>query len=145
MVTHSWNGSKTMKAVLHDLADETSSLHGARVHDEDDLRQLLDSARGREPFVCELAGENGYTLTLGIGPDFGFVQQSPCDGNTPYLVAVAPERCQPHEQEYFEFLAGGTPTPVAARFCLPLETVKEIAACFLATGKRSPAVSWDEV
>jgi len=132
-----------MKAIFNDLQDPTSHLHGVTVHDCDELFALLDSARNRKLFVCELVGENGYKLTLGIGKDFGFVQHSAADGDAPYLLAVAPDKCC--ELEYIEFLAGNTPTPIPQRFCLPFEAVKEIAAYFIETGQRSPAFAWEEI
>jgi hypothetical protein len=132
-----------MKAVFNDMQDHSNPLDGATVHDRKELFTLLDRAVDREPFGCELVGENDYKLTLGIGKGIGFVQHSPADGDTPYLLAVAPEKfC---EQEYVEFLVGDTPTPIPQRFCLPFEAVKRIAAYFIETGERSPAFSWEEI
>ena len=132
-----------MKAVFNDMEDHSSSVDGATVHDRNELFAQLDSIGDREPFGCELLGENGFKLTLGIGKDIGFVQHSPADGDIPYLVAVAPQKyC---EQEYVEFLVGGTPTPIPQRFCLLFEMVKQIAAHFVETGERSPAFSWEEI
>jgi Immunity protein Imm1 len=132
-----------MKAVFNDLQDHSSALDGAVVHNREGLFALLDSVRNREQFGCELVGENGYKLTLGIGNKVGFVQHSPSDGDTPYLLALAPEKhC---DQEYAEFLVGDTPTPIPGRFCLPLDKVKDIAAYFVETGGRSPVVSWEEI
>lgn len=132
-----------MKAVLNDMHDRSSSLDGATVHNRKELFRLLDSAQDREPFGCELVGENDFKLTLGIGQDIGFVQHSPSDGSTPYLMAVAREKCR--EQDHAEFLVGNTPTPVPRRYCIPFEAMKEIAAYFIETGERSPAVSWEEI
>jgi hypothetical protein len=132
-----------MKAVFNDMQDYSSSLDGATVHDRNELIALLDKVRDREPFGCELVGENGFKLMLGIGKDIGFVQHSPADGYTPYLVAVAPEKyC---EQDYVEFLVGDTPSPIEQRFCLSFEMVKEIAAHFIECGERSPAFAWEEI
>jgi hypothetical protein len=132
-----------MNAVFKDMQDHSSRLDGATVHDRKELFALLDSIRDRQPFGCELVGENDYKLTLGIGEHIGFVQHSPADGDTPYLLAVAPEKCC--EQEYVEFLVGDTPTPIPQRFFLPFEAVKRIAAYFIETGERSPAFSWEEI
>ena len=44
----------------------------------------------------------------------------------------------------FHDFVGDTPTPIPQRFCLPLETVKQIAAYFIETGERWPGVSWEE-
>jgi hypothetical protein len=125
------------------MQDHSSTLDGAAVHGRKELFAVLDSAREREPFGCELEGENGYKLTLGIGKDIGFVQHCHADGDTPYKMAVAPEKYW--QQEYAEFLVGGTPTPIPQRFCLPFEIVKQIAAHFVETGECSPAFSWEEI
>jgi hypothetical protein len=125
------------------MQDHSSPLDGATVHDRKELFAQLDSVRDREPFGCELVGENGYKLTLGIGKNIGFVQHSPADGNTPYLLAVAPEKVC--DQESVEFLVGDTPTPIPQRFCLPFEMVQQIVGYFIDTGERSPVFSWEEI
>jgi Immunity protein Imm1 len=132
-----------MKAVFSDMQDYSTSLDGATVRDRNELFAVMDSARDREPFVCELEGENGYKLMLGIGKDVGCVQYSPIDGDIPYLMALAPGNH--YEGEYIEFLMGNTPSSIPRRNCLPLEMVKEIAAYFIETGGRWSAVSWEEV
>jgi hypothetical protein len=132
-----------MKAVFSDLEDYSTSLDGATVHDRNEVIAVVDSARERAPFVCQLVGENGYMLTVGIGKDVGCVQHSPSDGDVPYLMAVAPG--DHRKGEYVEFLMGNTPTPFPRRNCLPLEMVKEIAAYFVESGERWSAVSWEEV
>jgi len=133
----------TMNAVFNDMQDHSSPIDGATIHDRWELLAVLDRLQDREPFGSELVGDNGYKLTLGIGGKIGFVQHSPSDGDTPYLLAVTPEKqCQ---QEYVEFLIGDTPTPIPRRFCIPFEMVKKIAAHFIETGERSPTVSWEEI
>jgi hypothetical protein len=132
-----------MRAVFNDMQDHSSPLDGETVQDRQKLFALLDIAPDREPFICELVGENGYKLTLGIGNAVGFVQHSPSSGDVPYLVAVGPERDK--EQECAEFFAGDTATPVPLRYCLPFPMVKEIAGYFIETGERSPAVAWEEI
>jgi len=132
-----------MKAVFNDLQEPLSPLDGAPVCDRKGLITLLDDARNRKPFGCELVGENGYKLTLGISNEIGFVQHSRADGEPPYLVAFTAERCC--DQERCEFLIGGTPTPIGQRFCLPIRAVKEIAAHFIELGERSQAYSWEEI
>jgi hypothetical protein len=69
-----------MKAVFNDLQDYSSSLDGVAVSNRQELFAVLDNARDREPFACELEGENGYKLTLGVAKDKGFVQHSRTDG-----------------------------------------------------------------
>ena len=132
-----------MNAVFHDLQDSSSSFDRTTIRDRNELLSLLDSFDDREPFGCELLGENGFKLTLGIGKNVGFVQHSPSDGDTPYLLAVSGETH--FVQRYVEFFVGDTPTPIPQRFCLPFEIVKQIAGYFIETGERWPGVSWEEV
>jgi hypothetical protein len=132
-----------MNAVFNDLQDYSSSLDGASVHNRQELFAVLDGARHREPFACELEGENGYKLTIGVGEEYGFVQHSRTDGDSPYLVAVAEgPSCR---EEYIDFLCGNTPSPISCRNVLTFEKVKEIAAHFIETGERDPAFSWEEI
>jgi hypothetical protein len=48
------------------------------------------------------------------------------------------------EGEY-EFLCGGTLTPVEKRYCLPYDALVEILAEFAQTGQRKPDVRWEEL
>jgi hypothetical protein len=138
----------SMKAVFNDLQDYSSSLDGAIVCDRNELFAVLDCVRDREPFICELEGENEYKLTIGAGKEVGCVQYSRSDGDPPYLVALAPGHQageEEEEQEYVEFLCGNTATPIPKRNILPFEMGKRIAAYFIETGERCPAVSREEV
>jgi hypothetical protein len=137
-----------MKAAFNDLQDYSSHLDGTVVHNDSEVLSILASVRDRESFACELEGDNGYKLTIGIGNDVGFVQHSSIDGDSPYLVALAPGFHigeLDEEQKYVEFLCGDTPSPIAKRYILPFDIVMQIAACFVETGERSPSVFWEEI
>jgi hypothetical protein len=126
-----------------DLEDGQNPLNGSIVGQSTQLMDLLSHLQGRPPFFCELIGESGYKLLLGIGGPRGCIQHSRADGDPPYLMAVADE--SQHSNEDFEFLIGGTLTPVASRFCVQFKTVREIAAHFQMTGERSPKTRWEAV
>jgi hypothetical protein len=132
-----------MAVQFFDRQDQTNSLNGARIGDREELLKVLDGLRSREPFFCELVGENGYNLLLGVGRTIGCAQYSPSDGSTPYLMAVATN--EQGSNEYMEFLTANTPSPVPRRYCVPFETAKQIAAHFVETGNRWPSVSWEEI
>ena|SRR5579871_4364674 len=132
-----------MKGVFTDMQDCSSPLEGATVRTREELFALLDSVRDRQPFICELEGENGYKLALGISKDLAWVQHSPSDDDPPYFVAVA--TAEGSRDEEVEFLMDNTQTPLPKRHCVPFATMREIAACFLETGERSSAVTWEEV
>jgi hypothetical protein len=44
-----------------------------------------------------------------------------------------------------EFLAANALTPIAARYVLSFEELRQIALYFLGTGRRSDIVSWESV
>ena len=132
-----------MDAWFNDFQDQSSRLHRAMVSNKAQVCALLDEARSRKAFGCELVGENGYQLTLGIGKDVGFVQYGPSSGALRYLMALAPGKQV--EQEHMDFLIGDTATEIPRRFSVPLALVKKIAVYFVEMGERSLAVSWEEV
>ncbi|HKF22887.1 MAG TPA: Imm1 family immunity protein [Candidatus Angelobacter sp.] len=127
-----------------DLEESSNPLNGTRIDDKGELLKLLDGLRGRHPFLCQLAGDNGYMLMMGIGGPVGCVQHSPTNGDTPYLLAVSNAE-RDTDGEDVEFLAGGTPTPISPRNGFPFESVKQIAVYFLETGNRMPSISWEEI
>lgn len=130
-----------MNVTFFDREDDTNRLNGTIIRDNSQLFKVLDSLRNRTPFFCELVGDNGYCLLVGIGRD-GCVEYSRCDGEPPYLGAVASnkERARGH----IEFLMGGTPTPISKRNCMPFDAVREIAGYFRETGGMHPGVTWEE-
>ncbi|MEX0701314.1 MAG: Imm1 family immunity protein [Planctomycetales bacterium] len=132
-----------MIARFFDRQDTANPLNGVTVPDERTLDEALDSLRKREPSFCELMGDNGFELLIGVGHDIGCVQYSAADGSLPYLIAVASESA--NDDGYVEFLTADTPTPIPVRYCLPLRMIRAIAAEFVITGERSESVTWEEV
>jgi hypothetical protein len=132
-----------MNVEFFDREDRRNLFNGSIISEKAHLLEVLNQLQGRAPFFCEILGENGYKVLLGVGGPRGCVQYSSTDGSPPYLMAVSedPERFDAN----IEFLIGGTLTPVPSRYCLPILAVNEIASYFQMTGKRSPAVSWEEV
>ena len=131
-----------MKVIYHDLEDPSSALNGTEFFEPGEVPPLFAKLRGRKPFVFELVGENGYMLSVGFGDERGSVQFSPADGTPPYLMAVSEDVTE--TDEFTEFLAGGTPTPIPQRFCLPLSVVEELVSEFVREGTRSKLASWAE-
>src|SRR5262245_17125369 len=121
-----------MKAHFFDLEDNANPLNGASIENLTELQNVLESLRDRPPFIAELIGDNGFKLMFGLGTEEGFVQFSSVEDDPPYLLAVNPN-LRDSEGE-FEFLCGGTLTPMEKRFCLPYDTVVKIAAEFVQTG-----------
>jgi hypothetical protein len=133
-----------MSVIFQDLQDKHNKLNGTRVGDPSILHGLLDALKQhREPFLFELNADGGDTLTIGIGADVGCVQHTGSEGMPPYLMAL--NETVADDEGFVEFLAGGTPTPIPRKYCLPMSVVEAIAAEFVATGNRSSAVAWEGI
>lgn len=132
-----------MTVRFFDRQEKSNPLNNCGISAKADLLEILDSLRSREPFFCELIGENGYNLLIGIGAAIGCVQYSRTDRKMPYLMAVSVG--DPGSEGHVQFLTADTPTPVAARYCIPFDLVKEVAAYFLETGDRIPVLAWEEL
>lgn len=132
-----------MIVTFFDRQDKQNELNGTVISDPNSIIAFLDSLKTRPPFFCELICENGYTLLVGIGSHCGCSQYSLTDGCPPYLIAISK---RPSEvSDYTDFLMADTPTPIAARFCLPVETTQKVASHFVLTGKRYQEVEWEEI
>ena len=133
-----------MNVQFQDLEKDDNPRNGESFANPEELLDLLDELRSsRPPFMCELVGNNGFTLTVGIGGDTGCVQHAPSDGTPPYLMAIDPTTGKSTVEE-MEFVVGGTATPIDGRYCLPFATVKDVVAEFAVSGNRSAAVNWEE-
>jgi hypothetical protein len=132
-----------MKVICQDQQEPTSNINGAEFSRPEQVHDLFLQLRGRTPFMFELKGENGFKLLVGFSEECGCIQFSRADGAPPYLVAVSEDA--PGTEEVVEFLAGGTPTPIQQRFCLPLSMVEDIVTMFVRDGTRSNMVSWEEI
>lgn len=129
---------------FRDYQDDKNPLNGTVIDSPSALSELLQSFRGRQPFLFELREDPGFTLTIGFGGEYGCVQYSRSDGEPPYEMAVwaaAPEE----SEKSVCFLAGDQDTEIAAKFCLPTEEIKSIAAQFVVGGGKSQTVRWEEV
>lgn len=131
-----------MNAVFYDEQNTPNPLNGTTVIDRAELFNVLLNLPETEPFFCKLEGANGYELLFGVGQEYGCAQYSRKDGEPPYLVAVATRTAD--ETECLDFRFGNELTSVPKSRCLPIETVREIAAYFVETGNRSSITSWEE-
>ncbi|HEY4675717.1 MAG TPA: Imm1 family immunity protein [Candidatus Angelobacter sp.] len=131
-----------MTVEFFDRQDQLNPANGSKINSRD-ISTLFASFSGRKPFFCELLAENGYKQLVGVGGTIGCVQHSSIDGEPPYLMAVG-GAAQTDETE-IEFLIGNTVTPVSTHYCMPFQTIKQVAAYFVETGGRDPSVSWEEI
>jgi len=132
---------RAMNLTFFDVEDSANKLNGTLIRDGERLFQILDNLREREPpSMCELVGENGFKLVVGVGND-GCAQYSRADGSPPYLMAVTLR--DEKKEGYTEFFAGGTLTPVWNRYCMPFGSVRQIVEYFQRTGSTHPAFRWE--
>jgi hypothetical protein len=124
---------------FNDWEEDENPLNGTVIRSSDELRKILLGLRIREPFACELEGENGACLVLGIGR-LGTAQYNREQGG-PYFLAVTTRKVIADTE--MEFLAGGTPTPFEAR--LPFGDIIKIAVHFMETGEPCPSFSWEMI
>ena len=132
-----------MKVEFFDRQDDLSPHNGKRITTAKELLKIFESSRNRKPFFCELVGENGYNLLVGVGREVGCVQYSSSNGDPPYLMVTSTGISE--DSGDVKFLIGGTPTPVPKRYCVPFETVKKVVTCFIESGTQSHSVRWDEI
>jgi hypothetical protein len=146
-----------------DLEWDANPRNASKIGAREELLALLNELHSLDPFFFELRGENGYTLTIGLGENVSAVQFSASDGGSPCLMVVAPgsaERLPDGDTNPYsaaveadvqagivapEFMCGGTATPVPTRYCVPYEVMKIVAVHFMETGARNPDVVWEEI
>src|SRR5262249_52406020 len=95
------------------------------------------------PFLCELTGDNGYKLLVGLGGDQGCLQYSPSDGRPPYLMAVGDTFAE--DGTVIVFLTANTPTPIPAKDCIAIAIVKSVVRDFLKAGRQPVKAAWEEI
>jgi ABC-type transport system involved in multi-copper enzyme maturation permease subunit len=132
-----------MSATFHDLQQSNHPLNGTLLDDGSAVRQLFTALRGREPFMFELCGSNGFRLLIGLANEQAAVQFGASDGEPPYFMAI--DKHGTLEEGFVEFLVINTPTPIPRRFCLPVETATVIAIEFVSDGTRTSLVNWEEI
>ncbi len=128
---------------FYDIQDTNNPFNGKSFESCDPLIDRLRDFQRREPFFCELVGQNGYKLLIGLGNPWSCVQYSKVGGELPYLMAIANGTKLPGDD--LEFLAGNTITPVRFRYALSSDTLWRVIRHFFETGEPSRDVRWEEI
>ena len=123
--------------------DGLDPLNSTVVAGRAELIELLDARRNNAPFFARFSCDNGFQIMMGVGRDLGCAQYSSVHGRAPFLMGVSHRPLM--RGGYIEFLAGDTPTAIAARYILSFEELKTVALYFLETGGRSDRVFWREL
>jgi len=75
--------SRTMIVTFVDLQDSSNKLNDVPIDKRATLIEILEGMlQQREPFICELLGENKFDLMIGIGP-LGCAQYAGPDHDPP--------------------------------------------------------------
>ena len=134
-----------MSCTFRDFQDDNNPLNGTVLDSQSALFNLLESFRGRQPFLFELREDlPGFTLTIGFSCECGCVQFARSDGEPPYEMGVRGPASKEGEKSVY-FLAGDQPTEIDAKFCLSIEQIRSIATQFVVSGGKSQTVTWEEV
>lgn len=104
------------------LQDKFDPMNGRAIEQKDKLSELLHRRRNLRPFVARLSGGNGFQITFGISTDLCSAHYSRGNGLPPYLMAVFPH--PPKQRGFVEFLAGGTLTPIPARYIISFDELE---------------------
>lgn len=132
-----------MKAIYSNQQDENDPLNGAEIGSDTEFSHVLDQARAKKPFFIRLLCDNGSELTIGIAENVGCIQYNRPERGYPNLVAVSAR--PPMKRGSVEFLTANTPTPVAARYIIGFDELKEAVLEFLRAGALSDAVDWQKL
>jgi hypothetical protein len=131
-----------MKTIYNNHQDKLDPFNESLVGGNE-ASELLERTRSKKPhFVC-LSSDNGFELLVGIGGDVGCVQHSLSQGRSPNLMAISTH--PPMKRGYVEFLTANTLTPVAARYIINADELKQVVLHFVRTGERSDAVIWQKL
>ena len=112
---------------------------------EKELRDLLYSLIKQEPRVVLLEIPGICIFTLGVGLPHGFIQFSKT-GEPPYLVASTNRIAEGTDtDDEVEFDAGGTPTSIPKRLCLPYDQIVDVIIYLFKSHELPRFVKWEEV
>lgn len=111
------------------------------VSSEQEIRKTLKRFHQQLPRFVDFISPEGDSLTIGVGASLGCVMFIKASGDPPYLWAIGNRG---EAEDYIEFDAGGTPTPIPLYRCLPFEDVIEIVVHYFLTGNLTENVEWEE-
>jgi hypothetical protein len=112
------------------------------IQTEEDLRNVLGALQESEPQFVDLIAPSGDCLTIGIGGPLACVMHTQASGRPPYLIAI---RDMENQEDFVEFDAGGTPTPIPVYQCLPYDEMVNVAVSFFYNKSLPQNVQWEEV
>ena len=130
-----------MTATFYDLQRDDNPRNRQVLNDQRSVVDLFDEIRlVQPPCMYQFVGDHGFSLTVGVDRTSEYVQHSTNDGSPPYLMATA---SSPDDRD-MSFLIGDTAIPIAGRYRLPSELVRQIVTAFVESGDRMAGINWIE-
>jgi len=112
------------------------------IGNEEQLRAALGQVSNNENCIVSLESSGHGTLTVGLGKNVGFVQFVNAAQEPPYMLAREDQSDNP---DFVEFNAGGTPTPIPARYCMDVGKVVDIVIFFFENKKLPEHIRWESI
>ncbi len=133
-----------MNAIFIDLDNNCNPMNGQLLATWHDIHTVFQSVCGRRPFMFQLQFQDGSRLDVGLAGDVGCVQHTHCDELPPYRMACT-AASQTSGTGEFEFVVGGTATPIDGCYCIPRQIVERIVKQYFEAGTLTDDVLWEEV
>jgi hypothetical protein len=108
------------------------------------LEKTLIELRGREPQIALLEMPSFGIFTVGIGPQYGFLEYMDNSRKPPYLLAKS-NKMSPINSDFLVFDAGGTQTQIPSIKCIPTNLVIQILIDIIKHNGLPDYVLWEEV
>jgi hypothetical protein len=106
---------------------------------KEELLSILSRSENR---VITLKSPDSGELTIGIGHPYGFVEFISETLEPPYMIAI--DQDSEKSEKFYEFDAGGTPTPIPAAKCLPVDVVIDIVIYFYKNKELPTDIQWEK-
>lgn len=132
-----------MKFTYSNQQEKNDPFNGPVIVSRGEFSEWLEKLRTKRPFFIRLSCDDGFEILFGIAGYLGCVQHRLSYGESTNLMAVS--RHPSMMRGHVEFLTANTLTPVAARYIISFDELKEVVLHFLQTGERSGAVGWQKL
>lgn len=140
-------GARSTFMAMRIFGQPGSSGRGSRsgILHRDTLRRSLDRGAQQNPHVVELGGGPAGSLFVGVGLPFGAVEYHCADAGSQVRVAIDNPEAAPKALAPVRFESMHGIVDIPPRYCLPFESVKNIAVNFYDTRTCSPTAQWETI
>ena len=113
---------------------------------DEDLSTFLSECKKFGQVILNLVSVDFGNLTIGIGHIYGFVEYINAKAEPPYLLAKQKnDEGDQIDDEYIEFNAGGTVTPIPNNLCIPMNLVERVTLYFYKKKELPTFVDWSPI